>query len=504
MKSLAPRADSYIETSLRSKISEATERISPQTQWRAFIASLLAVDAATIGLAFWLAYIFRFNLSLAFFQLEVVPSFSFYRNLTTVFLIPLWVIVFAVTGLYRKQNLLGGTQEYAIVFRATTVSFVLVIAAGFLEPDLVIARGWLLLAWLFIFLLVAVARFWMRRAIYYLRQYGYFLSPTVIVGANQEGRWLADQLMTWKTSGLHVVGFVDEKVAPGTTLFRNLQALGTVDQLDKIIEQYKIEELILATSAISSRNKMLEIFQRYGTNETINVRMSSGLYEIITTGLTVKEFAYVPLVGVNKVRLTGVDETMKLVLDYVIAIPTFIVIAPLLLALAIVIRLDSPGPVVHRRRVMGVNGKQFDAYKFRTMYVNGDEILNAHPRLKAELARNHKLKEDPRITRIGKFLRKYSLDELPQLFNVFKREMSLVGPRMISPKEMEEYNQWGINLLTVKPGITGLWQVSGRSDVSYEERVRLDMYYVRNWTIWLDLQILMQTPWAVFKGRGAY
>jgi lipopolysaccharide/colanic/teichoic acid biosynthesis glycosyltransferase len=153
---------------------------------------------------------------------------------------------------------------------------------------------------------------------------------------------------------------------------------------------------------------------------------------------------------------------------------------------------------------MGVNGRQFDAYKFRTMYVNGDEILEVHPDLKAELALNHKLKDDPRITRVGQILRKYSLDELPQLLNVLKRDMSLVGPRMISPAEMDKYNQWGINLLTVKPGITGLWQVSGRSDVSYEERVRLDMYYIRNWTIWLDAQLLLETFPAVWNGRGAY
>jgi lipopolysaccharide/colanic/teichoic acid biosynthesis glycosyltransferase len=153
---------------------------------------------------------------------------------------------------------------------------------------------------------------------------------------------------------------------------------------------------------------------------------------------------------------------------------------------------------------MGLNGRQFDAFKFRTMDVNGDAILDSHPDLKAELALNHKLKDDPRITRVGGFLRKYSLDELPQLFNVLKRDMSLVGPRMISPAEMDEYNQWGINLLTVKPGITGLWQVSGRSDVSYEERVRLDMYYIRNWTLWLDIQLLLETFPAVLNERDAY
>jgi lipopolysaccharide/colanic/teichoic acid biosynthesis glycosyltransferase len=151
-----------------------------------------------------------------------------------------------------------------------------------------------------------------------------------------------------------------------------------------------------------------------------------------------------------------------------------------------------------------VNGRQFCAYKFRTMRVDGDEILATYPELKHQLAENHKIKDDPRVTRIGGFLRKSSLDELPQFINILKREMSLVGPRMIAPAEVEKYDQWDINLLTVRPGITGLWQVSGRSDVSYEERVRLDMYYIRNWSIWLDLQILLQTVPVVIRGNGAY
>jgi lipopolysaccharide/colanic/teichoic acid biosynthesis glycosyltransferase len=151
-----------------------------------------------------------------------------------------------------------------------------------------------------------------------------------------------------------------------------------------------------------------------------------------------------------------------------------------------------------------VNNKQFDAFKFRTMHVNGEEILARHPELKLELERTHKLKNDPRITRVGNLLRKTSLDELPQLFNVLLYQMSLVGPRIIHPDEMAMYAKWGINLLTVRPGITGLWQVSGRSDISYRERVRLDMHYIRNWTIWMDLQLLWRTIPAVLKSRGAY
>jgi lipopolysaccharide/colanic/teichoic acid biosynthesis glycosyltransferase len=248
----------------------------------------------------------------------------------------------------------------------------------------------------------------------------------------------------------------------------------------------------------------MDIFKRYGVSDSVNIRMSSGLYEVITTGLTVNEFAYVPLVYVNKVRLTGSDHFLKLVLDYVITMTGLILISPLLLGIALLIRLSSPGPILHKRRVMGINGRQFNALKFRTMVTNGDEVMDRYPELKEELAKNHKLRIDPRVTKAGAFLRKFSLDELPQLFNVLKREMSLVGPRMISPEEVAMYKQFDMNLLTVHPGITGLWQVSGRSDISYDERVRLDMYYIRNWSIWLDLQLLFQTIPAVVKGRGAY
>ncbi|HSF82894.1 MAG TPA: exopolysaccharide biosynthesis polyprenyl glycosylphosphotransferase, partial [Anaerolineales bacterium] len=256
--------------------------------------------------------------------------------------------------------------------------------------------------------------------------------------------------------------------------------------------------------AISSHDKMLEIFQRYGVNNKVNVRMSSGLYEIITTGLTVKEFAYVPLVGVNKVRLTGANRVFKYLLDYSLVIPGLICAAPFLLLIAIAIKLDSPGPVFHRRRVMGVNGRQFDAFKFRTMHVNGQDILKMHPELQSELAENHKLKKDPRVTRIGGVLRRFSLDELPQVINVLKGDMSLVGPRMISPEEIDKYEKWDINLLTIRPGLTGLWQVSGRSDISYQERVSMDMHYIRNYSVWLDMQILWRTLPAVIKGKGAY
>lgn len=476
--------------------------LSRTTQWGLFITALMVTDIVMTGIALRAAYVIRFELSLPIFRLEVTPSFPLYQTVALV-LIPLWTLIFAANGLYDRRHLLGGTQEYSRAFRATSIGFLLVVIAGFLDPTFILARGWLLIAWLFSFLFVGAARFILRRIAYHLRQRGYFLTPSLIIGTNDEGISLAQQLNSWRTSGLDVLGFVDDRTAAGTPVYKNLHALGSVKKLDELIARYDIEELILATSALT-REEIVAIFRRYGMVDGLNLRLSSGLFEVITTGLEVKEMAYTPLVSIHKVRLTGLDRLLKLALDYAITIPGIIAIAPVMLILSIIIKLDSPGPVLYRRRVMGINGKQFDAFKFRTMYVNGDEILEQHPDLQEQLAHEHKLKDDPRITPLGQFLRRTSLDELPQLINVLRREMSLVGPRMISPAEMEMYDEWGLNLLTVAPGITGLWQISGRSDVSYEQRVQFDMHYIRNWTIWLDIQILIQTIPAVLKGRGAY
>ena len=491
------------QVAISKKVKSANSIMPRNIQWALYIISLVISDAIMTYLALRIAFYFRFDLFAQYFDPDASASFENYRLL--IYSLPiLWLLIFAVNRLYTKDILLGGTHEYSKVFSSASVGFLLIIIAGFLDPTFIIARGWLVMTWGGTFLFVAIARFTLRRVVYALRKRGFFLTPAVIIGANQEGRWLAEQLLHWETSGLHLVGFVDNKEPVTFPLFHGLVSLGSVEQLGEIIEKYDIGEVILASSAFSTRDYLLDIFRRYGVTDKVNIRMSSGLYEILTTSLTVNEFAYVPLVYVSKVRLTGTDNVVKFILDYILAIASLLVLSPFLLLISILVKIDSPGPILHKRLVMGLNGKQFYALKFRTMAINGNEILDKYPVLKEELAKNHKLKSDPRITRIGAFLRKYSLDELPQLFNVLKREMSLVGPRMISPDEVSMYKQFDMNLLTVLPGITGLWQVSGRSDISYDDRVRLDMYYIRNWSIWLDLQLLFQTFPAVLKGRGAY
>ena len=503
MESTQSSVHYFVETPIKAKIRKASESVPRHLQWRLYIASLVLVDIFMLGVASRLAYYLRFELTFRIFFQNLNPNQIFYQNVAT-FLIPALLGIFLLLGLYDREKLLGGTKEYSMVFNGLTFGMMLIIAIGFLEPEFILARGWLLLTWIFSFLFTAVGRFSMRRAIYALRKIGYFLSSAVIIGANNEGLSLAEQLNGTRVSGFHIMGFIDKKLPVGTQLLRDQYVLGTVDNLEDLIERYEIEELILASSAISSRDRMLDIFQKYGISSNVNVRMSSGLYEIITTGLTVKEFAYVPLVGVNKVRLTGVDEFLKYFLDILLTIPALLILGPIMLIIALAIKLETPGAAIHRRRVMGMHGKEFDAFKFRTMHENGDDILDSYPELKEELSQNFKLREDPRVTKVGQILRKTSMDELPQLFNVLRREMSLVGPRIITPAEVEKYEKWDLNLMTVRPGLTGLWQVSGRSDVTYEERVRLDMHYIRNWSIWLDIQLLFQTIPAVLRSRGAY
>lgn len=490
-----PKIDFRIEHDILNK--------GQANQWNWLTVGMVLLDLAMISAGFILAYVVRFSLNIPiFFSAEEGPALRFYLTLGAL-LIPLWIVIYGMAGLYSRQNILGGTREYSLLFSSTTIAMFMVIAVNFLVPQFILARGWLLLTWVFVFFLAASGRFLMRRIVYWLRTKGLFITPAVIVGANEEARLLAEQFKNRRSSGLNVVGFISDIVPVGTELVSGTRVLGGMEELLKLSRENNIEEVIVTTSDVSS-DEILNIFRLFGMAEGVNLRLSSGLYEIITTGLVVQELAAVPLVKVNKIRLTGIDQVLKTILDYSIALIAAVFVIPLSVILGIIIKVDSKGPVFHRRRVMGMNGRSFDAFKFRTMHVDGDAILERYPELKEELAREHKLKDDPRITRVGRFLRKTSFDELPQVFNVLRNEMSIAGPRMISPEEMEKYQQLGMNLLTVKPGITGLWQVSGRSDVSYEQRVRMDMYYIRNWSIWLDFQIIMRTIPALLSHRGAY
>jgi exopolysaccharide biosynthesis polyprenyl glycosylphosphotransferase len=461
---------------------------------------LVLTDTLAVGLALLAAYWMRFDLQLTLSP-EVVPQSEFYPNLAML-LTPILVLVLASFRLYDPSTLLGGTSEYSRVFHASTTGAMIVVIATFLFPRFAVSRLWLLSAWLLSFMLVAMNRFVCRRIVYAMRCRGYFLVPAVIVGTNEEAVSLATDLADWRSSGLRIMGFVSSRSDLRKNL--NLPILGSADDIREIIQDHEIEDLVIAITALK-REELLQLFEEVNSLEGTHLRLSSGFYELLTTRVTVRKMGNVPLVSLNKVRLEPGEACVKTVLEYSLAALGLLLLSPLLFTFAVMIKLDSRGPIIFRRRVLGVSGKEFDAFKFRTMHTNGDDLLKKNPALVRQLRVEHKLKNDPRVTRVGSWLRKYSLDELPQLFNVILGQMGLVGPRMITAEEAEKYGRHKLNLLTVKPGITGLWQVSGRSDLSYDDRVQLDMYYVRNYSMWLDLQILfVQTIPAVLRSRGAY
>ena len=481
-------------------VNSPTQPLSRIQRERLYVVTLVISDMLMLGLAFLLSYILRFEILPYGGPIDLVT----YSRIV-VGLLPALLLIFAVFQLYNPHYLFGGLKEYIQVFNAVTCGAVVVMGYSFfLREDILVSRGWLGIAWAFGLILVGGERFALRRVLYALRRRGHLLSPTVIVGANAEGKALAEQLRDWRTSGLYIAGFCDDDCLPGVVVENGFHNLGGLEDLEQIVKERGVEEIIIAPTALS-REQLLGLFRDFTTRPGVNLRFSTGLFEMMTTGVRVQELAYVPLIEINESRISGIDSVLKAALDYSLSLVGMIVALPVIGLLALWVRLDSPGPAIYRRRVMGVNGVAFDAFKLRTMHLNGEAILANYPEKLEELQREHKIKDDPRVTRAGRFIRKFSLDELPQVFNVLLGQMSLVGPRMISPPEMQEYGKWGMNLLTVKPGITGLWQVSGRSDVAYEERVRLDMYYIRNWTIWLDLYLLFfRTPMAVLKRKGAY
>ncbi len=512
---------------LTEPINHVSGRHARQWQRLIVIGALVTIDALVLLAIFTLVYLLRFEV----FGFLYVPQGSvlrFYSELVF-WTIPPWLGVFAAYRLYDLRVLHGGTAEYRRITSACTFAIIVLLALSFfMDEKLIISRAWLLMVWITSIALLAASRFIVRRVLYRLRRYGIALTRVLLIGANPEAYQVACQLTEGRNQpGIELVGFVGERRTrprlsplnhpPAETGRPEMQPqalpnasssswsgqwFGLPNQVRQVVEEQQIDEVIIASTALSSE-ELFDVVHSLTTSK-VEIRLSPSLYEILTTGLEVQEINGLPLVTVSKVRITGLNALLKRSLDILISAGALVAFSPILLAVGILVRLDSPGPTLYRRRVVGQGGQVFDAFKLRTMRLDGNEILDARPDLQEELRRTGKLKDDPRITGVGKFLRRTSLDELPQLFNVMLGQMSLVGPRMITYEEMVKFGRWQSNLVTVKPGLTGLWQISGRSNLTYDDRVRLDMHYIRNYSLWNDLRILFQTLPAVLRGTGAY
>jgi len=278
--------------------------------------------------------------------------------------------------------------------------------------------------------------------------------------------------------------------------------LGYTENIKEVIIANNIQKVIISGLEYQY-SETLDIIERLKGMD-VSIMLFPGFFEFSIKRMAVREISGIPLMQVANIGFFGVNLFLKNMLDYTLGSILFIFFIPIYLVVGLMIKIDSPGPVFYKQKRYTKKCKEFYIYKFRTMFVDADKRLEEIKHLNEADGQLFKIKNDPRITNVGRFLRKFSIDELPQIINVLRGELSLVGPRPPIPSEVEKYNEWEMKRLDVKQGITGLWQISGRSELNFEEMTRLDLYYIQNWSIGMDIMIILKTIPAVLFSKGAY
>ena len=415
----------------------------------------------------------------------------------------LYLLCIDMRQLYRRRMPFYKEVEQlfnACVYGTVSVIFVLYVAQIAARTS----RLFVLLFGVFVFIFIAILRYATKK---YLVKKQLLQIPVLIIGAGKTAELLAQAIKSDVGMGYKIVGLLeDNKVQRG--ILEQYPVLGTFTEAEVVIQRTGVKRVFIAAPGLKDEKLGRLIYRIQPLVENIGV--IPNFVGIPTGGLEVESLFNEKLVVLRlKNNLARpLNCVMKAVFDYTLTLLGTIAISPILLFIALWIYKDSPGPVIFKHIRIGKDGKPFPCYKFRSMCVDAKEklaeLLANDPAAREEWERDFKLKNDPRITKSGAFLRKTSLDELPQIFNVLKGEMSLVGPRPVVKDELKRYGEYVDDYLMVRPGITGLWQVNGRSDTTYDERVQMDSWYVRNWSVWLDVMLLWRTVKAVILGRGAY
>lgn len=464
-----------------------------------FSVLFLPVDFCLIILAGLSAYYLRFsswsvNIRPVIFNL---PFRSYFHSLLLIAV--LWIIVFILAGVYQIKNANRLAQELQKIFFATATGFALVALLIFFQRELFDSRFIVLAGWLLAVIYISLAHFFIRWFQRWLFRYGVGVHKVVLVGNSQT----ADNLMAefsrhWRS---------------GFTVVKRLRdfSLETAQELADFLADGKEVDEVIQSDPNLSKSETLRLYD-FSNDHHLTFKYVADLLEVKVLRTEVAEVVGMPVVEVKRTTLDGWGRIGKRIFDIVISGLLIIIFSPIILLTILAIALDSRGPIFFARRddgayVMrvGEGGTPFRYFKFRSMIPNSDsmrynELADRNLRTDGPMV---KIKDDPRVTRVGRIIRRWSIDELPELFLVFIGRMSLVGPRPHLPEEVAKYENYHRKTLTIKPGITGLAQVSGRSDLLFEEEVKLDVYYIENWSMLLDLSILLRTPLAVLKHRQA-
>lgn len=468
----------------------------------------MGADAGLVWLSFWLAHQVRYRLELGgpVGAADWQPYDTFHGK--AALFVGLAVGVLFLRGLYRLPRSTAFLDEASMVVGGITTAMAGVILTAFLQR-FVPSRLVFIYAWgIAIALLLARRLLWRRlRRILWAR--GIAVERVLIIGAGENGRRVMQAMMGTPSLGRHVVGFVDDAVT-GEDLavateggVTHAPRLGSTAEVGEIVSRHEVDEVIIALPA-HAHDQVLAIIDQC-RRRAVTFKVVPDLLQLSLDRVDLVEVAGIPLIGLKDASIRGLNYAVKRSIDVVLAVTVLAVMALPMAIIAILIRRDSPGPILYRQQRVGRDGEPFTLLKFRCMVVDADdqraELIHANDDADPRL---FKLRDDPRVTRVGRFLRRWSLDELPQFLHVLKGQMSVVGPRPPLPEEVAAYEDWHLQRLLVTPGLTGLWQVNGRSNLTFDEMVRLDLYYAENWSPWLDLKIVLRTAPAVLTGRGAY
>jgi exopolysaccharide biosynthesis polyprenyl glycosylphosphotransferase len=522
----APRVDTRVEISdmaggATGQISRAiSKRRSHRQQWRIFeCVFMLILDILLLITAFFLAYAIRFDLlgnSSWLTELHLLlkdtgtsqPRKPEYYIPQAVLFVGTLLITFTLRRLYHLRLAGNWFRQVWIISLSSSIGIALLIAYNYLFEYsatsliyLTQSRLLILFVWLSTIIVLSLGRLVISGAVGILHRMGFGETRLLVVGSGRLGKMVMQHIVANPNLGYAIVGFLHDLTEPPGD-FGRFKMIGTIDDIGPVIRSMQIDEVIIALPAHMHQQviRSVKLCERLGTS----FNLIPDLYELNLSRIGMDAIEGIPLIGIKQISLNTWQGLITRLIDVTISALILIIGSPLWLFLALTVSLSSSGPIIYKQTRIGLQGRTFQIYKFRSMYNDADQRL-AHL-----LAQNEahgplfKMKNDPRITPIGRFLRRTSLDEIPQFVNIFKGDMSLVGPRPALPREVAQYQEWQKGRLAIKPGLTGLWQVRGRSNLTFDEGVLMDLYYIENWSLRLYIQILLRTIPAVLFTRGAY
>jgi exopolysaccharide biosynthesis polyprenyl glycosylphosphotransferase len=459
-------------------------------------------DILLINLAFLVAYWLRYELQL--FR-TVDPAndvpYSVYLPMVAVMTVIL-VLTNKREGAYDVRRGRPFFDDLYSLLNATTTAIMLMVVLVFFYRRLFYSRIIFIYAGILILVLLGFARLIRNMVLTRMRASGKGVDRVLIIGAGEVGRTVMRNLIAQPELGYRVIGFLDDDPVKSGADIGPIRALGALDALPEAVRDNQIDQVII-TLPWQYHRKVIRLVTE-AEQSGVRARVVPDLFQLSLGGVDVEAINGIPLISVKGSALTGLNRTLKRIVDVAISATALALISPLWGLIAFAIKLDSPGPVLFRQERIGLGGNPFTVFKFRSMRVDAEEQLARLRELNEASGPLFKVRDDPRRTRVGRFIRRTSLDELPQLINVLRGEMSIVGPRPGLASEVAKYQDWHRKRLAVLPGITGLWQVSGRSELTFDEMVMLDIYYAENWSLGLDLRIMIRTIPQVIFGDGAY